>query len=45
MVSLPYERKISKRQIPTKARSIQMNLKLLEYYKKEIQDLLDKKLI
>ena len=39
-------KKISlKKQIRTKARSIQMNPELLEYCKKEINDLLSKKLI
>ena len=45
MVSLPYEKDFSEKQIPTKARPIQMNPEILEYCKKEIQDLLDKKLI
>ena len=45
MVSLPYEKDFNEKQIPTKARPIQMNPELLEYCKKEIQDLLDKKLI
>ena len=45
MISLPYEKEFSEKQIPTKARSIQMNPEMLEYCKKEIQDLLDKKLI
>ena len=45
MVSLPYETDFNEKQIPTKARPIQMNPELLEYCKKEIQDLLDKKLI
>ena len=45
MVSLPYEIFFNEKQIPTKARPIQMNPELLEYCKKEIQDLLDKKLI
>ena len=45
MISLPYEKYFSKKQIPTKARPIQMNPRLLEYCKKEIKDLLDKKLI
>ena len=44
MVSLPYEKDFNETQIPTKARPIQMNLELLEYCKKEIQDLLDKNL-
>ena len=45
MVSLPYEKDFIEKQIPTKARPIQMNPELLEYCKKEIQDLLDKNLI
>ena len=45
MVSLPYEKYFNEKQIPTKARPIQMNPELLEYCKKEINDLLDKKLI
>ena len=44
MVSLP-EKDFYEKQIPTKARPIQMNPELLEYCKKEIQDLLDKNLI
>ena len=45
MVSLPYENFFSENQIPTKARPIQMSPELLEYCKKEINDLLSKKLI
>ena len=45
MVSLPYEKDFTKQKIPTKARPIQMNHELLEYCKKEINDLLSKKLI
>ena len=45
MVSLPYEKYFNEKQIPTKARPIQMNPELLEYCKKEINDLLDKNLI
>ena len=45
MVSLPYEKYFNEKQIPTKARPIQMSLELLEYCKKEINDLLSKKLI
>ena len=44
-VELPYELDFSKKNIPTKARPIQMNKKLLSYCENEIQDLLDKKLI
>ena len=45
MVSLPYEKDFNEKQIPTKARPIQMNPELLEYCKKEINDLLKKNLI
>ena len=45
MVSLPYEKDFNEKQIPTKARQIQMSPELLEYCKKEINDLLSKKLI
>ena len=45
MVSLPYEEDFNEKQIPTKARLIQINPELLEYCKKEINDLLSKKLI
>ena len=45
MVSLPYETDFSEKQIPTKARPIQMNPELLEDCKKEINDLLNKKII
>ena len=45
MVSLPYEKDFNEKQIPTKAKPIQMNPELLEYCKKEINDLLDKNLI
>ena len=45
MVSLPYEKNFNEKQIPTKARPIQMSPELLEYCKKEINDLLSKKLI
>ena len=45
MVSLPYEKDFNEKQIPTKARPIQMSPELLEYCKKEINDLLSKKLI
>ena len=44
-VLLPYVDGFDEYQIPTKARPIQMNAQLLEYCKKEIQDLLDKNLI
>ena len=45
MVSLSYEKYFDEKQIPTKARPIQMSPELLEYCKKEINDLLSKKLI
>ncbi|KAL6335940.1 hypothetical protein AAG906_003565 [Vitis piasezkii] len=44
-VELPYEPNFSEKNIPTKARPIQMNKELLSYCENEIQDLLDKKLI
>jgi len=45
IVDLPYEKDFREKQIPTKARPIQMNEELLQYYQKEIKDLLDKGLI
>ena len=42
---MPYIKGFGENQIPTKARPLQMNQQILEYYKKEIQDLLDKNLI
>ncbi|GAV66076.1 hypothetical protein CFOL_v3_09587, partial [Cephalotus follicularis] len=45
VVSLPYDKDFSERNIPTKARPIQMTHELMEHYKKEIQELLNKKLI
>ncbi|GAV75257.1 LOW QUALITY PROTEIN: hypothetical protein CFOL_v3_18736, partial [Cephalotus follicularis] len=45
MVSLPYEKDFIEQNIPTKARPIQMTHELTEHYKKEIQELLNKKLI
>ena len=44
-VELPYKPNFSEKNIPTKARPIKMNKELLSYCDKEIQDLLDKKLI
>ena len=41
-VELPYEPDFSEKNIPTKARPIQMNKELLSYCEKEIQNLLDK---
>ncbi|GAV81767.1 LOW QUALITY PROTEIN: hypothetical protein CFOL_v3_25220, partial [Cephalotus follicularis] len=45
MVSLPYEKDFTEQNIPTKARQIQMNHELMEHYKKEIGELLTKRLI
>ncbi|GAV80963.1 Peptidase_A3 domain-containing protein, partial [Cephalotus follicularis] len=45
MVSLPYEKNFTEQNIPTKARPIQMTYELMEHCKKEIQELLNKKLI
>ena len=45
MVSLLNEKDFNEKQIPIKARPIQMSPELLEYCKKEINDLLSKKLI
>jgi len=45
IVDLPYEKYFREKQIPTKARPIQMNEELLQYCQKEIKDLLDKGLI
>ena len=45
IAQLPYEKDFNERQIPTKARPIQMNNELLEHCKKEIVDLLTKVLI
>ena len=44
-IELPYEPNFSEKNIPTKARPIQMSKELLSYCEKEIHDLLDKKLI
>ncbi|RDY14524.1 hypothetical protein CR513_00408, partial [Mucuna pruriens] len=44
-VSLPYIEGFDETKISTKARPIQMNKEYLEYYKKEIQEYLDKTLI
>ncbi|GAV61517.1 hypothetical protein CFOL_v3_05044 [Cephalotus follicularis] len=44
VVSLPYEKDFSERNIPTKVRPIQMTHELMEHCKKEIQELLNKKL-
>src|SRR5262249_10459548 len=45
IVDLPYENNFDEKQIPTKARPIQMNKELEEYCRKEITDLENKKLI
>lgn len=45
MVNLPYEETFNEKDIPTKARPCQMNSNYLEICKKEIQSLLDKRLI
>ena len=45
MVELPYEKDFDKRNIPMKACPIQKNKELLEFYKKENQCLLNKRLI
>ncbi|GAV71028.1 hypothetical protein CFOL_v3_14522, partial [Cephalotus follicularis] len=44
MVSLPYEKDSTEQNIPTKARPIHMTYELMKYCKKEIQELLNKKL-
>jgi hypothetical protein len=43
IIQLPYEKDFNEKNIPTKARPIQMNKELLEYCKKEITKLLVKK--
>jgi len=45
IVALPYIDNFDEKQIPTKARPIQMNQQYLEYCRKEIQEYLDKGLI
>ncbi|KAL4627950.1 hypothetical protein ACB092_05G203400 [Castanea dentata] len=45
IVNLPYATDFSEKNIPTKARPIQMNAKTFEFCKNEINDLLKKKLI
>nr|KYP61426.1 hypothetical protein KK1_015915 [Cajanus cajan] len=45
MVSLPYEKHFTDRQIPTKTRPIQMSHELVNHCQKEIKDLLSKELI
>ena len=45
IVDLPYVKNFDEKHIPTKARPIQMNAETVEFCKKEIHDLLEKKLI
>ncbi|XP_075674916.1 uncharacterized protein LOC142644123 [Castanea sativa] len=45
IVDLPYDKDFSEKDIPTKARPIQMNAETVEFCKNEINDLLKKKLI
>ena len=45
IVDLPYVKDFNEKNIPTKARPIQMNVETIEFCKKEISDLLVKKLI
>ena len=45
IIELPYEKDFSEKNIPTKARPIQMNQELLEICKKEIESLLLRKII
>lgn len=45
IIELPYESNFDEKKIPTKARPIQMNDRLMKICKFEIQDLLNKKLI
>lgn len=45
MVYLPYEPDFNEKNIPIKARLIQMNVELEQYYRKEIQDLQNEGLI
>ena len=45
IVDLPYVKDFDEKKIPTKARPIQMNVETVEFCKKEIHDLLEKKLI
>ena len=43
IVQLPYAKDFNEKNIPIKARPIQMNGETVEFYKKEIHDLLNKK--
>ena len=45
IVDLPYVKDFDEKNIPTKARPIQMNVEIVEFCKKEIHGLLQKKLI
>ena len=45
IVDLPYVKDFNEKNIPTKACPIQMNAETVEFCKKEISDLLEKKLI
>ena len=45
IVDLPYVKDFDEKNIPTKARPIQMNVETVKFCKKEIHDLLEKKLI
>ena len=45
IVDLPYVKDFDEKNIPTKARPIQMNVETVEFFQKEINDLLQKKLI
>ena len=45
IVDLPYVKDFNEKNIPTKARPIQMNAETVEFCKKEIGNLLEKKLI
>ena len=45
IVNLPYVKDFDEKNIPTKVCPIQMNAETVEFYKKEIHDLLEKKLI
>ena len=45
IVNLPYVKDFNEKDIPTKARPIQINAKTIEFCKKEIHDFLAKKLI
>ena len=45
IVDLLYVKDFNEKNIPTKARPIQMSVEIVEFCKKEISDLLEKKLI